>query len=99
MDREAWWSTVHEVTKSQTRLSTNTHTNAGSKFGTISNKHIPSVKKKRLGFRKDVSLQIYQLEIQQKMPNECKLVSVREMNDVLTMSVLSMKSFTSTNAL
>ena len=85
--------------QSQTRLSTNTHTNAGSKFGTISNKHIPSVKKKRLGFRKDISLQIYQLEIQQKMPNECKLVSVWEMNDVLTMSVLSMKSFTSINAL
>ena len=26
MDREAWWATVHEVSKSQTQLSTHTHT-------------------------------------------------------------------------
>ena len=26
MDREAWWATVHGVTKNQTRLSTHTHT-------------------------------------------------------------------------
>ena len=72
MDREAWWATVHEAAKSQTRLSTNTHTNPGSIFGTISNKCISLVKKKWLGFRKDVSLQIYQLEIQPKMPNKRK---------------------------
>ena len=26
MDRAAWWATVHRVTKSQTQLSTHTHT-------------------------------------------------------------------------
>ena len=26
MDREAWWATVHEVTKGQTQLSEHTHT-------------------------------------------------------------------------
>lgn len=31
--------------------------------------------------------------------HECKLVSAREMNDALTISVLTMKTFTSTNAL
>ena len=30
MDRGAWWATVHRVTKSQTWLSTHTHTRAGS---------------------------------------------------------------------
>ena len=28
MDREAWWGTVHGVTKSQTRLSNSAHTRA-----------------------------------------------------------------------
>ena len=31
MDRSAWWATVHEVAKSQTQLSTHTHT-ASSKM-------------------------------------------------------------------
>ena len=32
MDRGAWWAIVHEVTKSQTRL-TNTCKNGGGKVG------------------------------------------------------------------
>ena len=32
MAREAWWATVHEVTKSWTGLSTHTHTHKENKF-------------------------------------------------------------------
>ena len=31
MDRGAWWAIIHEVAKSRTRLSANTHTSANSK--------------------------------------------------------------------
>ena len=37
MDRGAWWAIVHRVTKSQTRLSAHTYTQAGSQRPANSN--------------------------------------------------------------